>query len=67
MSTRTITQQTTVNPMSDLTPVNALKRKFITDMELTDMASPSRKRYLFAVEKNMFRTLFSRPFFIKGC
>ena len=37
--------------MSDPASVNALKRKFITDMELAGMARPSRKRYLFAVER----------------
>jgi len=51
MSKRTITQQATVNPMSDSAPVNALKCQFITDMELAGMARPSRKRYLFAVER----------------
>jgi hypothetical protein len=51
MSKRTITQQGTVNPMSDSAPVNALKCQFITDMELAGMAHPSRKRYLFAVER----------------
>jgi hypothetical protein len=51
MRTRTITKQTTVNPMSDSAPVNVLKSQFITDMELAGMARPSRKRYLFAVER----------------
>jgi len=51
MSKRIITQQGTVNPMSDSAPVNALKCQFITDMELAGMARPSRKRYLFAVER----------------
>jgi len=51
MSNRTIAQQGTVNPMSESAPVNALKCQFIKDMELAGMARPSRKRYLFAVEK----------------
>jgi hypothetical protein len=51
MSKHNMTQQGTVNPMSDLAPVNALKCQFITDMELARMGCASRKRYLFAVER----------------
>jgi len=51
MTKRNITQQAAVNPMSDSAVVNALKYQFITDMELAGMALPSRKRYLFAVER----------------
>ena len=51
MTKRNITQQAAVNPMSDSASVNALKCQFITGMELAGMAPPSRKRYLFAVER----------------
>jgi hypothetical protein len=46
-----ITQQCTVNLMSDSSLVNALKCKFLKDMELAGMAAASRKSYLFAVER----------------
>ena len=51
MTKRSIIQQSTVNPISDSAPVNALKCQFLTDMELAGMGPPSRKRYLFAVER----------------
>ena len=51
MTKRNITQQATVNPMSDSEPLNALKYQFMTDMELAGMVGASRKRYLFAVER----------------
>jgi len=51
MTKRNITQQATVNPMSDSASVNALKCQFMTDMELAGMVDQSRKRYLFAVER----------------
>ncbi len=51
MANRTITQQGTVNPMSDSVPVNALKCQFLTDMELAGMGAASRKRYLYVVER----------------
>ncbi len=51
MTKRNITQQATVNPMSDSESVNAWKCQFMTDMELAGMALISRKRYLFAVER----------------
>ena len=54
MNKHNVAQQGTVNPKSDsvsVTSVNALKSKFITDMELAGLARTSRKRYLCAVEK----------------
>ncbi len=54
MNNRNIVQQGTVNPKSDsasVTSVNALKSKFVTDMELAGLARLSRKGYLDAVEK----------------
>ncbi len=54
MNNRNIAQQGTVNPKSDsasVTSVNALKSKFVTDMELAGLARTSRKRYLDTVEK----------------
>lgn len=51
MTKRSVTQQSAVNPISDSAPVNALKCQFLTDMELAGMGAPSRKRYLFAVER----------------
>jgi hypothetical protein len=51
MSKDNITQQTTVNRMSDSAPVNALKCQFLTDMELAGMGAASRKRYLYVVER----------------
>ena len=51
MSKRTITQKGTVNPKPDSVPVNALKCKFLTDMELVGMGATSRKRYLYVVER----------------
>ena len=48
MNNRNIVQQGTVNPKSDsvsITSVNALKSKFITDMELASLARMSRKGY----------------------
>ncbi len=54
MNDSNIAQQGTINPKSysvSITSVNALKSKFITDMELAGLAQMSRKRYLNAVEK----------------
>ena len=51
MSKRSITQQETVNPKSESACVNILKAKFIRDMELAGMTEPSRKRYLFSVDR----------------
>jgi len=54
MNTHNIAQKSTVNPESysvSITIVNALKSKFITDMELAGLARLSRKGYLDAVEK----------------
>lgn len=51
MIKRTITQEGTVNPKSDSVPVNTLKCKFLTDMELAGMGAISRKRYLYVVER----------------
>ena len=51
MTKRSIIQQCTVDPGSDSASVNALKCQFLTDMELAGMGPPSRKRYLFAVER----------------
>lgn len=51
MSQSSTTPQSTVPPISDSAPVNALKGQFLTDMELAGMAAVSRKRYLFAVER----------------
>jgi hypothetical protein len=54
MNKHNVAQQGTVNPKSDsvsVTSVNALKSKFITDMELAGLARTSRRRYLNAVEK----------------
>ena len=54
MNNRNIVQQGTINPKSDsvsVVSVNALKSKFITDMELAGLARTSRRRYLYAVEK----------------
>jgi hypothetical protein len=47
MTKRNITQQATVNPMSDSASVNALKYQFITGMELAGMVDPSRKAGIF--------------------
>jgi len=54
MNNPNITQQGSINPKSysvSIISVNALKSKFITDMELAGLARLSRKRYLCAVEK----------------
>ena len=63
MSNRNIAQQGTVNPKSysvPVTSVNALKSKFITDMELAGLARISRKRYLNAVE-NLIKHCWCSP------
>jgi len=51
MTKRSVTQQSSVHPISDSAPVNALKGQFLTDMELAGMGPLARKRYLFAVER----------------
>ena len=54
MNKQNATQREPVNPKSDSArypSVNALKFKFITDMELAGLASTSRKTYLTAVER----------------
>ena len=51
MSQRSIPPQSTVHPESDSASVNALKCRFLTDMELAGMSAQSRKRYLFAAEQ----------------
>ena len=54
MSNLNIAHQGTINLKSDSasgTSFNTLKSKFVTDMELAGLASTSRKRYLYAVEK----------------
>jgi hypothetical protein len=44
MTKRNITQQATVNPMSDSASVNALKCQFMTDIELADIMWPRHGR-----------------------
>ena len=54
MNKPNVTQQEPVTPTSDSArspSVNALKLKFITEMELAGLASTSRKNYLNVVEK----------------
>ena len=51
MTKRSNSQLSSIDPKSDSASVNALKCKFLTDMELAGMGSDSRKRYLFAVER----------------
>ena len=54
MNKPNVTNQEPANPTTDparSAPVNALKLKFITEMELAGLASASRKNYLTAVEK----------------
>lgn len=54
MNNQNVTQQGTVNPRTDsafVPSVNALKSKFITDMELAGLARTSRRTYLNAVER----------------
>ena len=54
MNKQTVTHQEPANPTTDSArsaPVNVLKLKFITEMELAGLASTSRKNYLTAVEK----------------
>jgi hypothetical protein len=54
MNKQNVTQQGTVNPKSNsalCTSANALKSKFITDMELAGLARTSQRTYLVAVER----------------
>ncbi|NIQ76032.1 MAG: hypothetical protein GWN80_11150 [Gammaproteobacteria bacterium] len=51
MTKRSNSQLSSIDPRSDSASVNALKCKFLTDMELAGMSPQSRKRYLFAAEQ----------------
>ena len=51
MTKRSNSQLSSMDPRSDSASVNALKCKFLTDMELAGMSPQSRKRYLFAAEQ----------------
>ena len=54
MNKQNVIQQEPINPITDSsrsTSVNALKSKFITDMELAGLARTSRTIYLSAVER----------------
>ena len=51
MAKRSVTDQCTVDPGSESASVNALKCKFLTDMELAGMTPQSRRRYLLAAEQ----------------
>ena len=51
MTKRSNSQLSSIDPGSDSASVNALKCKFLTDMELAGMSPQSRKRYLFAAEQ----------------